>query len=52
MMVGHRTESIYQRYAIVNESDQREGVAKLAALAVQDAKQRRDVLPLPEAQSA
>jgi integrase len=48
LMVGHRTESIYQRYAIVNEADQREAVAKLAALAVRDAKQRRGVLPFPK----
>ena len=44
-MVGHRTEAIYQRYAIVSESDQREAVAKLAALAEREATQRRDVLP-------
>lgn len=44
-MVGHRTQEIYERYAIVNETDQREAVAKLAALAVQDADQKRNVLP-------
>jgi hypothetical protein len=31
-LTGHKTESVYRRYAIVAESDQREGVAKLAAL--------------------
>ena len=31
-MVGHRTESIYRRYAIVAEADLREAGAKLAAL--------------------
>lgn len=31
-LVGHQTESIYQRYAIVAESDLEEGVAKLAGL--------------------
>ena len=31
-LTGHRTESVYRRYAIVAESDQREGVAKLALL--------------------
>jgi integrase len=30
-LVGHKTESIYRRYAIVAESDLREGVKKLAA---------------------
>ncbi len=31
-MVGHRTESIYRRYAIVSESDLHEAAKKLAAL--------------------
>jgi hypothetical protein len=30
-LVGHKTESIYRRYAIVSESDISEGVGKLAA---------------------
>jgi hypothetical protein len=30
-MVGHRTEAIYRRYAIVDEVMLREGAAKLAA---------------------
>jgi hypothetical protein len=29
---GHKTESVYRRYAIVSESDLSEGVAKLASL--------------------
>ena len=29
---GHRTESIYRRYAIVSESDLAEGVRKVAAM--------------------
>src|SRR5437870_2796959 len=33
-MVGHRTEAIYPRYAIVDEVMLREGAAKLAAYAV------------------
>jgi integrase len=31
-MVGHRTESIYRRYAIADEAMLREGAIKLAAL--------------------
>lgn len=31
-LTGHRTESIYRRYAIVSETDLAEGVAKLSAL--------------------
>lgn len=32
-LTGHKTESVYRRYAIVVEADLREGVAKLALLA-------------------
>jgi hypothetical protein len=32
-MVGHKTESIYQRYAIVDEAMHREATAKLDAWA-------------------
>jgi hypothetical protein len=31
-LTGHKTESVYRRYAIVAEADLREGVAKLAKL--------------------
>ena len=31
-MVGHRTESIYRRYAIADEGMLKEGAAKLTAL--------------------
>ena len=31
-LVGHKTESMYRRYAITSERDLREGVQKLAAL--------------------
>src|SRR5262249_29614393 len=31
-MVGHRTEAIYRRYAIVSDADLREAAAKLAQL--------------------
>jgi len=45
-LTGHKTESVYRRYAIVSEADLAEGVAKLAAL--QQAKQgkSRKVVPL------
>ena len=35
---GHKTESVYRRYAIVSESDMREGAVKLAALHANDGK--------------
>ena len=31
-MVGHKTESIYRRYAIVSDADLREAARKLAAV--------------------
>ena len=31
-LTGHKTESVYRRYAIVAEADLRDGVQKLAAL--------------------
>jgi hypothetical protein len=33
-MVGHKTESIYRRYAIVDHAMLQEGAAKLAAYSV------------------
>ncbi|MGE0556564.1 MAG: tyrosine-type recombinase/integrase, partial [Gemmatimonadales bacterium] len=34
-LTGHKTESVYQRYAVTNAADLRAGVAKLAVLAAQ-----------------
>jgi hypothetical protein len=31
MLTGHKTESVYRRYAIVSEADLGEGVRRLAA---------------------
>jgi integrase len=44
-LTGHKTEAVYQRYAIVAERDLAEGVAKLAALAPAP----RTVIPFPAA---
>jgi hypothetical protein len=30
--VGHKTEAIYRRYAITNETDLREGLSKVATM--------------------
>jgi integrase len=46
-MVGHRTESIYRRYAIADEGMLRDGAAKLAALHEADQAASRTILPLP-----
>ena len=35
-LTGHRTESVYTRYAIVASQDLKDGVAKLAALGGQE----------------
>lgn len=48
-MVGHKTESVYRRYAIVAEADLREGGQKLAALHHTEAGKPRSVIPLDEA---
>jgi integrase len=45
-LTGHKTESVYRRYAIAAERDLREGVAKLAVLHQADAELPRCVIPL------
>ena len=46
-LTGHKTESVYRRYAIVAEADLTEGVKKLAALHAASAGTARTVIPLP-----
>jgi hypothetical protein len=45
-LTGHKTESVYRRYAIVSEADLSEGVAKLAALHARNTGSVRSVVPL------
>jgi len=44
-LTGHKTESIYRRYAIVAEQDLKDGVAKLAALHQRSEESRRTIAP-------
>lgn len=48
-MTGHKTEAVYRRYAIVDESMMRDAADKLAALHVADATTERTVIPLKRA---
>jgi hypothetical protein len=48
-LTGHKTETVYRRYAIVSESDLADGVKKLAALQAADPANPRRVLPLYKA---
>jgi integrase len=45
-MVGHRTESIYRRYAIADEAMLKEGAVKLAAFHAGESNQPLKVVPL------
>jgi len=47
-MVGHKTRAIYQRYAIVSETDLSDAAIKLAALQAGDAAKAAEsnVVPL------
>ena len=52
-LVGHKTEAVYRRYAIVAERDLAEGVARLAALHEADTRRaERVVVPLRARQGA
>jgi hypothetical protein len=46
-LTGHKTESVYRRYAIVSEADLSVGVAKLAALHMTVSDTRRVVPFMP-----
>jgi integrase len=50
-MVGHRTESIYRRYAIADEAMLREGAEKLAALHASVGEAPRRIVVLRDAQA-
>ena len=43
-MTGHKTESVYRRYAIVDEAMLREGAVKLAAFHSSKELERKGVL--------
>lgn len=45
-LTGHKTESVYRRYAIVSEADLSEGVRKLAALQDATAVAPRRIVPI------
>jgi len=47
-LTGHKTESIYRRYAIVAKDDLVDGVEKLATLHERDEPRPRKVVPLSE----
>ena len=52
-LTGHKTESIYKRYAIVSEADLSEGLKKLATLHARDTGHPRTVtVPLQPARPA
>jgi hypothetical protein len=50
-LVGHKTEAIYRRYAIVTESDLSDGVARLGRPHAAEADAQRQVIP-PRRQQA
>jgi integrase len=50
-MVGHKTQSIYARYAIADEAMLQDGAVKLSALHVKEADAARVVVPITTARS-
>ncbi len=50
-LTGHKTEAVYRRYAIVSETDLREGGQKLAALDANHQGEPKTVLPLPRSRT-
>jgi hypothetical protein len=51
-LTGHKTESVYRRYAIVSESDLTEGVKKLESMLKTDLSEPRKVIPCRARSSA
>ena len=51
-LTGHKTESVYRRYAIVSEADLAAGVQRLAVLHEALARTTRTVVPFDEAEQA
>jgi hypothetical protein len=43
-LTGHKTESVYRRYAIVSEADLSEGLKKLSSLLKTDLSEPRKVI--------
>ena len=50
-ITGHKTESVYRRYAIVDAAAIDEGLAKLATLHRADAQAPAKVVPIGQARS-
>jgi len=51
-MVGHKTEAIYRRYAIVAEADLVAGGEKLTSLHLVQGFTARSIIPFPESRLA